>query len=430
MDNKPPKIEGAPGLIWRPRKVGWECRWQARTDLVLKGFLPKSARLWSGTEDRLNETVVNWIRDCANALQNQMLLWGHGGVNQAAPFSGTWASLIENYQSDQDSNYKKLRHRTRVFYDTLMRRLKKDIGNDLLADTKSRNILRLHEQWGEGGKVTMSHSLIGHLRILVNFGATILEDPECERIAGLLHRMRFKMSRPRSERLTAPLVIAVRAKARETNQHSMALAQALQFELILRQKDVIGEWVPTTEPGISDVLQGNDKWLRGLRWEEIDVNLTVRHMTSKREKMLEVSLLGAPMVVEELQALFPGCITEETTVVAGKEVTRLVPHRHLLPASGAVVVREHTQAPWTDHEFRRRWRLLATACGIPKTVRNMDSRAGAISEALMAGAPLDSVRKSAKHSHSAQTENYSRGDSEATAEVAQFRVADRNKRRT
>jgi hypothetical protein len=31
--------------------------------------------------------------------------------------------------------------------------------------------------------------------------------------------------------------------------HSIALAQAIQFDCALRQKDVIGEWVPESEPG-------------------------------------------------------------------------------------------------------------------------------------------------------------------------------------
>jgi hypothetical protein len=45
---------------------------------------------------------------------------------------------------------------------------------------------------------------------------------------------------------------------------SIQLAQALQFELCLRQKDVIGEWVPVAEPGMSSVTYHGRKWLCGL----------------------------------------------------------------------------------------------------------------------------------------------------------------------
>ena len=44
------------------------------------------------------------------------------------------------------------------------------------------------------------------------------------------------------------------------------------------------------------------------------------------------------------------------------------------PASGPVVICEWSGIPWTSHEFRRWWRKVADACGIPKTVYNMDSR--------------------------------------------------------
>jgi hypothetical protein len=32
---------------------------------------------------------------------------------------------------------------------------------------------------------------------------------------------------------------------------------------------VIGEWVPTSEPGVSDITRGNEKWLRGRALELI-----------------------------------------------------------------------------------------------------------------------------------------------------------------
>ena len=53
---------------------------------------------------------------------------------------------------------------------------------------------------------------------------------------------------------------------------------------MFRQKDVIGEWVPISEPGMSAVINGNSKWLRGLDWKEIDANWICKHVTSKRQK--------------------------------------------------------------------------------------------------------------------------------------------------
>jgi hypothetical protein len=84
-------------------------------------------------------------------------------------------------------------------------------------------------------------------------------------------------------------------------RHSMALAQAFQFDGTMRQKDIIGEWVPLDEPGpLSDVISGNEKWVRGIRFEEIDQNLILRHVTSKRDKLLTIDLKQCPMVMKEL----------------------------------------------------------------------------------------------------------------------------------
>jgi hypothetical protein len=161
--------------------------------------------------------------------------------------------------------------------------------------------------------------------------------------------MRFENPKPRSEQLTAEHVKAIREKAHELGKPSIALAQAIQFELMLNQKDVIGEWLPATEPGESDIVLDGLKWLHGIRWSEIDNNLILRHVTSFRKKMVEIDLKRAPMVLEEIKRL------------------------GATPKNGPVVVSEWSQKPWSSNEFRRWWRKLADAAGVPKNIRNMDS---------------------------------------------------------
>lgn len=55
----------------------------------------------------------------------------------------------------------------------------------------------------------------------------------------------------------------------------------------------------------------------------------------------------------------------------------------------------------------------------------MDTRSGAITAALAAGALPEQVRKMATHSNFATTQNYSRGDEEAAVEVMQLVSASR-----
>lgn len=403
---KPLRVRNAPGLIWRQRGKMWEARWQARTDLVKRGFGTKSVKLWTGAADPTKE---EWdvIADRCNDLQQEMLVWARGGLPEVGPYDGTLRSLMRAYKTDPDSQYRKIRYNSRVHYDALMSLIETEHGDKLLSDLKGRTFSRLHEDWTKDGKIAIAHAKIGMLRTLFSFGATLLEDDGCLRLSGILGKMRFAMPKPRTERLTAAQAVAIRAKAHEMGRPSIALAQAFQFECMLRQKDVVGEWVPLREPGISDVQSDGMKWLRGIRWEEIDQNMTLRHVTSKRQKLIEISLRNAPMVLEEL-ALNGGVIV----------------------TNGPIIVSEFDNLPWTAPEFRRWWRIIAEAAGVPKTVRNMDSRAGAISEATDAGADLEHVRHAATHSNISMTQRYSRGAEDKIATVQIARLEHRNKPKT
>lgn len=51
-ERTPPRVEDAPGLVWRERtrKKVWVAYWQARSDLVKKGYAPGAKQLWEGAE--------------------------------------------------------------------------------------------------------------------------------------------------------------------------------------------------------------------------------------------------------------------------------------------------------------------------------------------------------------------------------------------
>jgi hypothetical protein len=420
---KPARIPDAPGHIWRKHAQGWECRWQARTDLIEKGFTPKSRQLYVG--EAPNETEIAYIQDTCRRLQDEMLTFGRGGLPTVNAFDGTLRSLINCYQTDPDSTYRKLRYGVRKNTDGLLRRLAADHGHTDLGDIKGRTVLEWYRGWTDGGvKVSMGSAFVGQLRTLFTFGRSILEVQECVRLGQVMHDLKFEGTKTRKVSVTAEQASAVRYKARlHFGWGSMAMAQAFQFECTMRQKDVIGEWVPIKEPGISDVTFRSKKWIRGIRWEEIDENLVLRHVTSKKLKETEVDLKLAPMVLEELQEYCDGQPVVMTDPVTKKVTAR----RDLLPASGPVILCEIHSYPWTDCEYRRKWRKVATACGIPKNVWNMDSRSGAISEAIAAGVPLEFVRHAATHSDIAQTQEYDRIQAKATAKTMQARIDSRKK---
>jgi hypothetical protein len=118
----------------------------------------------------------------------------------------------------------------------------------------------------------------------------------------------------------------------------------------LSQKDVIGEWVPVSEAGASDVVSDGLKWLRGLRWPAIDDNLILRHGAGSGNKLIEIDLkTAAPMVLAEFEEEF-GSGTR--------------------PESGSVILCDTTALPWSAAEFRRKWRLVAAKAGVPDSVKN------------------------------------------------------------
>lgn len=324
------------------------------------------------------------------------------------------SELIAAYQSDPDSPYQKNRWHVRRNRASMLRRITAKHGHEQLSDIKARVLLAWRKEWSHDGvKLATGSSVIGQLRALFSFGATLIEDPDCERLCGAMHKMRFPGTKARGVSVTADHAVAVRAKAREWGWCSLALGQAFQFEGTLRQKDVVGEWVPVSEAGVSGVMWHGAKWLRGIVWQEIDAHMVLKHVTSKKQKEVVIDLKLAPMVMEEL-ALMVGTTPPLLT-------------RDMLPTTGPIIVNETNARPWSANEYRRKWRIVARASGVPDNVWNMDSRSGAISEAISAGAPIEFVRHAATHSDISQTADYDRTQATSTATVMRLRVENRNK---
>lgn len=272
----------------------------------------------------------------------------------ALPEFSTVAELANLYQSRQDSPYQKLQHNSRATYATLIALIDRDHGSQVISDINTSVLQQWYEAWKAGNKAPVARSKMVMLRSLFGFGFSNLGNEDCARLAGILSKMTLEAPKVRTEHLTYKQADAIRLKAHEKKRPSIALAQAFQSDAGLLQKDVIGEWVPVGEPGISDIIVKGLKWVRGLRWEEIDGDMVLRHSAGGKD--IEVDLKWRPMVMEELARV--------KSANGGQ-----------LPVNGPVVISEWDNLPWDAVEFRRWWRVLANECGIPKTVRNSDSRA-------------------------------------------------------
>lgn len=278
------------------------------------------------------------------------------------------SSLIEEYQTHERSPYPSLKHATLISYRGLIRRLLKDCGDWPLSDFDIDSIQGLYDGWSENGaKVAMGHAMATMLRGTINFGASILKNPECVRISVVLRTMRFEIAQSRNQSLTREQAQLIIDRAHAIRLPSLALAQAFQIDTALSQKDVIGEWVPKDDAPFSEISEGGRKWARGLRWAYIDDDLVLKHADSTKFSDEKIDLKTAPFVVKELRRLFPGSIWFD-------ENAAVCVDRSKLPYDRPVIVSENTKRPWTPHEFRRRWRIMARDVGIPDNVYNMDSR--------------------------------------------------------
>jgi hypothetical protein len=225
-----------------------------------------------------------------------------------------------------------------------------------------------YKRWTNGNKIAIGRAFVTQLRALFSHGFLYLEDTDCARLLQIIDRMRFEGTKSRAIRMTSAHAESIRAKAKEVGYFSIALAQAFQFELLMRQKDVIGDWIPKAETTQKlDYRYRELVWIDGLRWEEIDDQFMLRHRTTARERKIEVDLKRAPMVFEELSTL--------AEFLTEKPLSEI--RRRDLPASGPLIICETSARPWVGAKFRSKWRALADLAGVPASVRNMDSRAGA-----------------------------------------------------
>ncbi|MDO8876467.1 MAG: hypothetical protein Q8M24_00435 [Pseudolabrys sp.] len=275
----------------------------------------------------------------------------------------TVSELSKKYRDDK--SFLERRFNTRGHYLTVIKQIETEIGPRKIADLTVEDIQALYDGWVATRGASMAHGMIGIFRIMIYFGANTLRDPHCERVSVILHRMRFSQPKSTAEKLTSAQADAIRTAARKLNRPSIALAQALQSDLDLSQIDVIGTWVPDTEPGDSDIHYAGNKWLYGLRWEGIDDKFVLRHVTSKQGVEVVIDLQSSERVVEELRLAQGGDGPLQ---------------RDKFPATGPVVWCESTDLPWTPAEFRRYWRKAATIAGVPSTVKNGASRGSTSSD--------------------------------------------------
>ena len=309
--------------------------------------------------------------------------------------------MIKFWQSEPTSPYHGIEASSRHPYDIYARMIVETVGARRIDALDGRDLRRWHTEWsaaleqGDKPRIAAARMAIIVLKNALTFGATCRK-PGCAELRDILAKIRFMGPRPRTEAPTAAEIIAARKAVHELVHALAALAYAFQFEGAMRQWDVVGKWVPLSEP--SSVIDGMSKWI-GPMWSQIDENLIFRYtpaktqLTSGATVMLDLSMMS--MVVEELA---------EVPI----EVRR-----------GPLIVNPRTGLPYRNWYFGEVWRRVRKITCIREEVWNRDMRAAGVTEGRQAGAPTDDLAKTAGHANKRTTAKvYDRDRLEAARRVA------------
>lgn len=339
------------------------------------------------------------------ALTTQLRQWLRNHERAGPAFTGTLASLIEIYQRDEDSPYRGVRPNTRDYYDYNLKILKHRVGERLIVKLTRKDFSAWHREFMKrkgGGEphVRRAHGLMTMVRMLLGFGKS-MKLTGCRDALEIIEEMTFPTPERRGAAITYVQAEAVVDRAIAVGARSIALGQALQFELALRQIDVIGQWRIGTGGG--GVEHRGKTWGGGVSWADLTTDRLAKR-TSKTGQEGVWNPAEYPLLVKAIAAY-----ADEERV-------------------GPAVIDERSGQPYRARDsYSKRWRKIADDAGVPATVWNMDSRAGALSEANDAGATITDMQQFATHATPQTTQRYIRRTGEATSRVATLRVRHREK---
>lgn len=381
-----PNKDGSPRLYWRAPK-------RAR-DL---GYEPSHVRLHAESDEELKSLCARYQSEALDWLAQMegAALYGDGVE--------TLSDLFREYRLRPESPYNAVKYNSRRTYEKALAQIEAEHGEERLEDINLAVLKRWYsDALGANNHIRKAHGWITTLRRAVSFGVAI-EITACERLDRVLSHSRFQSPGRRTVAITREQVEAVIASAKAHWRPSIALGTALQFECGLRQRDVIGEWAPIMpREAVGAYVMNGKQWKNGLTWTDIDDELILTKTTTKTGSVVSHDLKLCPLVMALLEG-YP----EERRV-------------------GPIIISETTGIPYAQDGYRRNWRIIADAAGIPRSVWNMDARSGAATEADESGVSVEDLRATLGHSNAKTTHRYMRGDGlEQSRRVAALRLKGR-----
>ena len=350
-------------------------------------------------------------------------------------YRGTIDSACDWYEFHPRSRFHSVKANTRRSYLDSLKVIRSTVGKRLVRNVTILDCQHWYDEWrkpamigeDENGRpiygnerIKRAHAAIAMVKTVLRFNAA-LRRADCKQLIEDLEKAdsltNFERGGAREQQMTLQQTRAFIGTALDLQARGvlpwrrglyMAIGVAGQFELTLRQKDVIGER-PKTAADLEKarrrgaaIWPGGDRpWAGSFTWENVP-GWRWRTRTSKSKYRA-----AAVFTLTNYDLLFP--------------LLEMVPHEE---RQGAIVKGEHG-LPIQERSYRKWFRQIARIAGIPDDVWLMDSRAGGASEAESAGVDRKLVSTALTHSNERTTGRYIRDVSVAIETVA---LARRRKR--
>lgn len=270
------------------------------------------------------------------------------------------------------------------------------------------------ERWTGPERIARAHNAIAMVRTVLRFMAA-LRHPACKLLAEELAKVQFEREGSREQELTYQQVRDfLRGAAEMANKGLierdralyLSIGVAAQFEMMLRQGDIIGKWAPRKAEakypgGITLLHVDQETWAGFFTWDKVP-GWRWRTRTSKSKYRA-----AAEFDLSLYDLLFP--LLEQVPIE--ERVGAIVKGEHGLP------IRYRT--------FAKAFRKIARYAKIPDEVWNMDARAGGATEAEEALVGIDLIKDGLTHTNTTTTGRYIRRRTKKIAALAEARKSSR-----
>ena len=348
-------------------------------------------------------------------------------------YDGSVRAACRIYQEHPLSGFQSVKHSTQATYLGSLKVIEATVGARLMRNVTVLDCRHWYAQWRKGvvtidedgnrilgpERIDRAHDAISMFRTVVYFMAALRHE-DCKSLKIELQGEKFEKGGAREQELTYGHVAAFIKTALDLGQRGVmpydralycAIATATQFELMVRQKDVIGDWAPMKvdrryPAGIAKLELDGEIWTGFYTWENIPGWRWIMKTSKSKYRS------PADFDLTRYDLLFP--------------LLELVPHEDrtgsIVKGEGGLPVRYRSFVKW--------WRKIATAAGIPVDVESMDARAGGATEAQEAGVPLDAISGGMTHKKITTTLGYIRRQKRKIADIAEARSQSRGQAKT